>query len=426
MKIIIMRAIASAAGLAALIVSGGAASPVQAAPNNVVVEWNHTMLAAFATANVPAPAANRLGAIIQSAVFDAVNGIERRYTPIHVLPAAPEDASPKAAAASAAHEALVKLFPAQSSSLDAALALSLQSIGDEEDGSAIAQGIEWGNTVADAILAWRSADGFNATPPPYTFSTIPGQWQPTPGGSGPPRFRTLATTTPFAMTSPSQFRPAGPPPLTSQRYTRDFNEIKAVGRLDSTVRTAFQTQTAIFWGVGDTPVALWDRVADSLALEHHLNVMKSARMLALVNISIADAIIAVFEAKNFYNSWRPITAIVNAGADGNPDTSPDPAWVPLLTNPYFQEYPSAHSGTSSAAGNALASVFGNETSFTATSGGLPGVSRSFTRFSDAVAQVGDARVYAGIHFRSACDDAIAMGVQIAAYVRGHLMLPVDD
>lgn len=426
MKFTIRGAIASAAGLAALIVSGGAASPVQAAPDNIVVDWNHTMLAAFATANVAPPAANRLGAVIQSAVFDAVNGIERRFTPIHVPPAAPEDASPQAAAASAAHEALVKLFPSQSSSLDAAFASSLQSIGDEEDGSPIAQGVEWGSTVADAIVAWRSADGFNAIPPPYTFSTIPGQWQPTPGGSGPPRFRTLATTTPFAMTSPSQFRPAGPPPLTSARYTRDFNEIKAIGRLDSAVRTVYETQTAIFWGVGDTPVAQWDRIADSLALEHHLNVMKSARMLALVNISIADAVIAVFEAKNFYNSWRPITAIVNAAVDGNPDTSSDPTWVPLLTNPYFQEYPSAHSGTSSAAGHALASIFGNETSFTVTSGGMPGVSRTFTSFSDAVAQVGDARVFAGIHFRSACDDAIVMGGQIAAFVHDHLMLPVDD
>ena len=426
MRFRIRDAITSTAILAALIASSAAANPVQAAPDNLVVDWNHTMLATFAVAKVPAPAANRLGAVVQAAVFDAVNGIERRYTPIHVLPAASGDASPRAAAASAAHEALVTLFPAQRSSLDAAFAMSLQSIGDEEDESAIAQGVEWGNQVADAIVAWRSADGFNAPPPPYTFSTIPGQWQPTPGGSGPPRFRTLATTTPFALTSPSQFRPAGPPSLTSARYARDFNEVKAMGRLDSTTRTAFQTETAIFWGVGDTPVSQWDRVADSLALEHHLNVMKSARELALVNISIADAIIAVFEAKNFYNSWRPITAILNADVDGNPDTSPDPTWAPLLTNPYFQEYPSAHSGTSSAAGHALAAIFGDETGFTVTSGGLPGVSRSYTKFSDAVAQVGDARVFAGIHFRSACDDAIALGERIAEYVHSHMMLPVED
>ena len=419
------RVFACAAAVAALIVSGGVASPVQAAPGNVVVDWNHTMLAAFATANVPAPAANRLGAVVQSAVFDAVNGINRQYMPIHVQPAGPEDASPKAAAAGAAHEALVKLFPTQTASLDAALAASLQSIGDDEDGQAIAAGVAWGATVADAIIAWRSTDGFGATPPPYAFSTAPGQWQPTPGGSGPPKFRTLATTTPFALASPAQFRPAGPPALTSARYAQDVNEVETIGSLHSTLRTPFQTQTAVFWQ-GDAPVAAWDRVADDLAVQHHLNVMKSARLLALVNISIGDAIIAIFEAKNFYNSWRPITAIVNADKDGNPATTADPTWLPLLTNPYFQEYPSAHSGTSSAAGSALASVFGNDTSFTVTSAGLPGVTRSFTSFSDGVAQVADARVFGGIHFRSACRDGITLGAQVEAYVESHLMLRVDD
>jgi len=415
-----------AAALLGLAVGPAASLQVaHAAPGNVVVDWNHTMLAAFATANVPPPAANRLGAIVQSAVFDAVNGIERRFTPIHVSPAAPDDASPNVAAASAAHEALVKLFPAQAASLDAALAASLRSLGDEEDSEGVAAGVAWGKTVGDAITAWRSADGFGAAPPPYTFSTAPGQWQPTPGGSGPPKFRTLATTTPFALTSPAQFRPAGPPALTSARYARDVNEVQAIGSLDSTVRTPLQTQTAVFWQ-DDSPVAAWDRVADDLALQHHFNLMKSARLLALVNISIGDAIIAVFEAKNFYNSWRPITAIVHADEDGNPATTADPTWLPLLTNPYFQEYPSAHSGTSSAAGTVLASVFGDETSFTVTSAGLPGATRSFVRFSDGVAQVADARVFAGIHFRSACDDAIVMGAQIAAYVESHMMLPADD
>src|SRR5215472_8980492 len=195
MQSLTQRALASVAALAALILSGAAASPVHAAPDNIVVDWNQTMLEAFATSKVPPAPANRLGAVVQSAVFDAVNGIERRFTPIHVPPTAPEDASPKAAVASAAHEALVQLFPAQSSSLDAALAASLRSVSDEDDGQAIAEGVAWGKTVADAITAWRAADGFSAIPPPYTFRTSLGAWQPTPGGSGPPKFRTLATTT---------------------------------------------------------------------------------------------------------------------------------------------------------------------------------------------------------------------------------------
>jgi PAP2 superfamily len=403
----------------------GSIRPVEAAPLNMAVEWNRTMLSAFAAANVPAPAANRLGAVVQAAVFDAVNGIQRRYQPIHVQPAAPEDASPKAAAAAAAHEALVTLFPGQSASLDAAFAGSLQAITEGGDVASIADGIAWGKTVADDVLAWRATDGFNAPPPPYVFSTEPGQWQPTPGGTGAPRFRTLATTTPFGLTSPSQFRPAGPPALSSARYTQDFHEVKALGGLGSTVRTDPQTQTAIFWQV-DTPVAMWDRVADSLAVGAHLDLLRTARLLALVNISIADALIAVFDAKNAFNSWRPVTAIVAADLDGNPATAADPTWLPLLVTPYFQEYPSAHSGVSSAAASVLASVFGDDTSFTVTSAGLPGVERSFTSFAAAVEQVADARVWAGFHFRFACDDAAVMGTQVANYVASHVMLPARD
>ena len=407
---------ASVAVLAAVAVPLQTASA--APPANIVVTWNLVALSAFATAGVPPPAANRLGAIVQSAVFDAVNGIERRYTPIHVLAAGPEDASPKAAAASAAHEALVRLFPAQAAALDAQLAASLNTIADDEDGPAIAAGLAWGATVADQILAWRSTDGFAATPPPYTFSTAPGQWQPTPGGSGPPKFRTLATTVPFALTSPAQFRPAGPPALTSARFQQDLAEVQSVGGLTSTTRTAYQTETARFWQVGSgSPTGAWDPVADSLAVEHHLNLMATARLLALTNISIADETIAVFDAKNFYNSWRPVTAI---------DLTLDPTWQPLLNTPYFQEYPSAHSGTSSAAATVLAAVFGDDTTYTVTNPSLPGVTRTFTSFSDGVAQVADARVFAGFHFRFSCDDATTMGNEIANYVMENVMRPADD
>ena len=398
---------------------------VQAAPDNMVTDWNHTMLATFATANVPPPPANRLGGIVQAAVFDAVNGIERRYQPIHVQAAAPDDASPKAAAASSAHAALVDLFPAQNPALDAAFAASLALLTDDEDAQSVADGIAWGAAVAGEIITWRASDGFNAAPPPYVFSSTPGQWQPTPGGSGAPKFRTLATTTPFALTSPSQFRPAGPPSMTSGRYTQDFNEVKAIGGVISSVRTPYQTQTAVFWQV-DTPTAIWDRAADSLALEHHLNLLQTARLLALTDISIADATIAIWDAKNAFNSWRPVTAIVDADLDGNPDTLPDSTWLPLMTTPYFQEYPSAHSGVSSAAATVLASLFGDDTSFTLTSAGLPGVARTFTSFSQAVAEVADARVLAGFHFRFSCDDAITLGSQTATYVEGKMMLPAHD
>ncbi len=411
-----LGALSAVVTLGILLGSAGGIGSVQAAPNNMVVDWNQTMLSAFATANVPPPSGNRLGAIVQAAVFDAVNGIEGRYTPIHVAPAAPSDASPKAAVASAAHESLVKMFPAQAPSFDAALAASLQSLADDGDANAIADGVAWGKTVADQILAWRSGDHFADALPPYVFGTAPGQWQPTPGGSGPPKFRSLAITTPFGLSAPSQFRPAGPPALTSARYMQSFEEVMAFGGQVSTARTPYETQTAVFWQV-DTPTAMWDRVADSLALVKHFNLMKTARLLALTNISIADTTYAVFDAKNAYNFWRPVTAI---------DTTVDPTWLPLLATPYFQEYPSAHSGVSSAAATVLASYFGDETSVTLTSAGLPGVERSFSSFSAAVAQVADARVFAGFHYRFSCDDAIALGEKVATYDLSRLMLPVRD
>ncbi len=393
---------------------GGMLSTRAADNPNVVIEWNATMLSTFATANVPPPAATRLGAIVQAAVFDAVNGIVPRYTAIHVAPAAPPGASREAAAIGAAYAALVSLFPAQKSALDADLAASVATIshGNGRSNPTIPRGLAWGTTVARQILVWRAADGFNATPSPYVFGTAPGDWQPTPGGSGAPKFRTLATTTPFALTSPSQFRPAGPPALTSDLYARDLNEVKGYGSATSTLRSPYQTETAKFWQ-GDTPTDMWDRVADSLALENHLNLVGSARLLALLNMTEADAGIAVWDAKNAFNFWRPVTAIG------------DPTWAPLLVTPYFQEYPSGHSGVSSAAASILASAFGSNAEFTVTSNGLPGVDRSFTSFSDAIAQVADARVFAGFHFRFSCVDATQMGVLIASYAESTLMQPVS-
>lgn len=401
-----------------LLASAGRTGGVRAAPDNMVVDWNQTMNAVFATAKVPPPAANRLGAIVQAAVFDAVNGIDGKYEPIHVAPAAPADASPQAAAAAAAHEALVTLFAAQKPSLDAAFATSLQAIADDEDAGALADGASWGASVADQTLAWRAGDHFTDPLPPYVFGIGPGQWQATPGGSGPPKFRSLAVTTPFGLTSPSQFRPAGPPALTSDRYLQALAEVQALGGQVGSARTPYQTQTAVFWQVGpDTPTSVWDRVADTLALDNHFNVFKSARLLALTNIAIADATIAVFDAKNAYNFWRPVTAI---------NATSDPTWLPLLTTPYFQEYPSAHSGVSSAAATVLASFFGDQTTITLTAVGLPGVERTFASFSDAVAQVEDARVFAGFHFRFSVEDAAVMGRQVATYDLSNVMLPAGN
>jgi hypothetical protein len=387
---------------------------------NVVLVWNQTLMTALATAGTPAPVGTRLGAIVQSAVFDAVNGVARRFTPIHVVPAAPGGSSRAAAAVGAAHEALVSLFPAQQATLDAQLAASLAALGN--DNKSIARGLAWGTSVADQILAWRATDHFSDPLPVYVPGTQPGNWQPTPPGFGTqPLFRQLAVTTPFALTSPSQFRPAAPPPLSSARYAADFNEVKAFGN----AITPDQSATAIFWN-SDTPTAIWDRVAAQVAQAHQLGLAADARLLARLNIALADSAIAIWEAKNYFDTWRPVTAIAHADTDNNPDTTAQPGWKPLLTTPAFQEYPSGHSGVSAAAAAILASVFGNDTTFTATSAGVPGVERSFASFSDAVAQVNDARVFAGFHFRFACEAANRVGANVANYINQTMFLRVRD
>jgi len=217
--------------------------------------------------------------------------------------------------------------------------------------------------------------------------------------------------------------PAGPPSLTSHRYAREFNEVKALGSANSTVRTAEQTQTAVFWQA-DSPAAIWNRVADDLAQQRDDSLLRNARILALMNIALADTTIAIWNAKNTFDTWRPITAIEQAATDGNPHTTPDPSWTPLLVTPAFQEYPAGHPGVSNAAASVLASFYGEDTAFTASSFGLPGVERSFMSFSSAVAQVENARVWGGIHFRSACVTAAHMGAAVADYVTGTQLVRV--
>jgi hypothetical protein len=375
---------------------------------DVVTDWNRTLIAGLEASKLPPPPSQRIGAIVQTSVFDAVNGTERRYTAFHVEPAAPAGASRAAAAASAAYTALVALIPSQKPLFDQQLNAALAQLSDDpsDPGRSVLRGLDWGKTVATEILAWRASDGIAAVLPPYVAGSAAGDWQPTPPLFGPPLFRQFANMTPFALTSPSQFLPAGPPPLTSTRYAQDLSEVAAVGSATSTLRTPEQTQTAIFWQV-DTPAAMWNRVADQLADAHETTLTQNARVLALMNIALADATIAIWNAKNFYDSWRPVTAI---------RALVDPTWTPLLATPVFQEYPSAHSGVSNAATSVLASFYGDATPFSVTSAGLPGVERDFTSFSSAVLQVEDARIYAGFHFRFSTVDGATVGAAVAHYV----------
>lgn len=425
---------AAAIAVAAFALPGGAqaaARPLSGSvvvSGDVVVDWNRTMVnALLATATPPQPG-TRIAAIVQTAVFDAVNGITRQYTqfrPEAIGVAAPRNATPTAAAVGAAYTALVALLPSQKGTFDAELAATLGRRGVVP---AVARGLAWGQTVANAILTLRSTDGSTTLPGPYVVGPLPA-WQPTLPLFAGPTFRQFATMTPWAMTSPSQFLPGPPPALTSRRYTQDFNEVKSLGSLTSLTRTPEQTLIAEFWaGKLDNVVTIWNRAADSLVVPER-SVTENARLFALLNVAMADSVIAIWNAKNTYNTWRPITAIANAGTYDDTGASPDPSWRPLLPTPPFQEYPSGHSGVSAAAGAVLASFFGNDTSFSISSDGVPGAAitvRDYSSFSEAVAEVTVARIAAGFHFRFSCDTADQMGDAVAAYAMTTQMLPLDD
>jgi membrane-associated phospholipid phosphatase len=394
-----------------------------------VTEWNRIMFAAALQAVPPTSplVMSRNAAIVQASVFDAVNGIEGRYSPIHVPPAAPPGASRRAAAVQAAYAALVRLYPSQQSTLNLQREASLAAIASgaaAEHSVSIARGIAWGQTVADAIWAWRSTDGFSPAPPSFTGGTAVGEWRPTPPAFLPGAGPQFAYMTPWVILSPSQFRPLGPPALDSARYTADFLETKSMGSFSSSIRTADQTLASLFWNAS-TASYYWDTIAVSLAAQRHSTLSENARLLALLNVAMADAAIACWEAKYHYVFWRPVTAIPLAATDGNGDTSADPAWMPLFATPAHPEYPSGHSTVSSAAATVLADYFGEATSFSVGSDVMVGVVRSFPNFTAALAEIVDARVFAGIHFRSACNDGQATGAGVAQYVMSNAFQPVN-
>jgi membrane-associated phospholipid phosphatase len=394
-----------------------------------VTDWSRIMFAAALQAVPPTSplVMSRNAAIVQASVFDAVNGIERRYTPIHVPPAAPPGASRRAAAVQAAYAALVRLYPSQQAALAQQLQASLAAIASgsaAENSVSIARGIAWGQAVADAIWTWRSTDGFSPAPPPFTGGTAVGEWRPTPpaflSGAGPQ----FAYMTPWVILSPSQFELLGPPALDSARYAADFLETKSMGSISSTLRSADQTLAAQFWAVS-TATYYWNAIAVSLGAERHSTLSENARLLALLNVAMADAAIACWEAKYHYLFWRPVTAVALAATDGNDDTSADPAWIPLLATPAHPEYPSGHSTVSSAAAAVLSDYFGEATSFSVGSDVMVGVVRSFPNFTAALAEIVDARVFAGIHFRSACNDGQSIGAAVGQYVLSNAFQPVN-
>ena len=398
------------------------------ARGDMVTDWNTTLIAAaVASAELP-PVAARKAAIVQVAVFDAVNGIARKYEPYLVTERAPSGARQEAAAAQAAYITLVALYPSQKAMFDAQLATSLASLpGHEGKSQSIARGLAWGEHVADLVLAARSADGSSATVPGFFGGTGPGVWRSLPTATA--ADGTLAAVlpqwphvVPFALTSPDQLRPGPPPALTSAQYASDVNEVKDLGRVDSTTRTADQTQLARLWAAGDLNEF---RIALQV-LPPHASLVDNARLLALLGIEGCDALIAIFDAKYTYNFWRPYHAIRLADTDGNALTEPDPSWTSLVFPPRHQEYPSAHAIFTGGFMRVLARLLGDEHTFTLSVPSIPTFSWTFDRFSDAAAQVKEARIWAGIHYRNSVNVGGDMGVALGDYIVENVLRPLHD
>jgi hypothetical protein len=413
------------AGLVAMLGVAGVGRAVAWEPPSPspVLEWNQVFIDTLIATNTPNSSSPRLGAIVHTAIFDAYNGIERRYTPIFVHDPAPQGASRRAAAVAAAHTALLALFPSQAAALDARYAEALAELGG---GPSVERGIEWGRQVAQKVLAWRAADGFAATYPPFTGGTEVGQWRPTPPAFGPMAAQSLAFTAPFVLPGNTLFRPGPPRGLDTARYAQDLEAVKALGRKTGSTRTPDQTALAPFWE-GNASVH-WNQAANQIARARHLSPSRSNRLLAVLNIAMADTIFTTWSGKRFYGgqdsrvTWRPVTSIPLADVDGNPDTEPEADWEPLLTTPSHPEYPAGHPSLNGAAAGVLLLHFDDKQTFTLTTAGQG--SRTYTRISHARSDGDNARVWGGMHYPSSVAISSGMGRKVAQYVDRNAMRPL--
>ena len=394
-----------------------AAHPVENAA--VISDWNATAMTTLAgdKTRVPQEWALYL-AFMHAAMYDAVVGVEGRYRPYVFHDRAPAGASATAAAAAAAHKILETDEPYAQQSLDDALAASLAGI---PDGTAKTDGVAFGERMARKMIALRANDGRNA-PVLFTKPPAPGVWRPTPPDFLPMAVPWLGGVTPLLVRSATQFGPPPPPALTSCRYARNFNEVKAVGSATSTVRTPSQTATATFFS-GNAFVQFNAALRDQAA-KRGLDIVRSARMFVAVDMTVADALITTWRAKLFFGFWRPSTAIQLADTDGNPATAPDPTWTPLLVNPNYPDYVSGYNAVAASFSQSLEEVVGRHLDLTLISTAVPGVTRSYDRGRALRADVVNARVWLGIHFRFADVAARNLGIHLAEWTLHHYFQPV--
>ena len=396
-----------------------------AAPSNdvdpqVIRDWNATMVA---TVVVDAGKANAEAfmwfGFVQAAVYNAVEGITRDYELYRWDKDGPETASPEAAAAAAAHDVLLEYFPGSQARLDAQLASSLAGV---TDGSAEQRGVEYGQAAAAHLIKQRLNDGRNA---PITFdeAPAPGVWRPTPEARLPFFDPWLGQVKPLMMTSSTQFRPGPPPALTSARYTAEFKEVKKLGEKESSARTPHQTETALF--TTDVAIGGYQAALRDLTARHPMDISDTARLFAAVNMSITDAVIAVWDSKYHYGYWRPITAIRRADGDGNQDTLAQAKWEPFVSTgtPPYPDYVSGFNGVTGAFTGSLSEILGDDDLDLNITSMAAGVTRHYDT-AEALNQDGiDGRIYLGIHFRTADKVAIRMGTQIADWGLDHFFEP---
>lgn len=384
-------------------------------PDRYVAAWDATGTLAFSAAGLTPAEGHVIFAYVAIAVYDSVMAVQEDYQPFAVDADAPDGTSAEAAVAAAAHRVLVHYLPAQAPTiLDPAYTTSLASI---HDGRAKTDGVAVGEQVAAALIAMRADDGFRA-PVAYTppDPPIPGVWLPT--APTPPIGTYLGLMRPFALESADQFRPNGPPRLLSKRWARDYNEVKEIGSSTSTTRTAEQTLAARFWA--EPPVQQARGSFRRFVLDHRLDVVQASRFMAMVSVTYADALIACFDAKYHFAFWRPITAIRAGDTDGNDATIGDATWSPLLAGtPNHPEYPSAHSCITPTGGLVISRFLGTkQIDFTVPS--VTGLGdRHFASARDLQDEVSNARIWGGIHYRTAVRDGIVIAKKTSNYVLAH-------
>ena len=396
-----------------------------AAQADAVIDWNaHAQSTIFSTG--PTAHASTLDfAMVHGAIYDAVNSIDRRYQSYLHVPRASRSASKDAAAATAGFRVLAARFPAQLMTLQGYYDASLAAI---RDGKAKQRGITAGEEAATAMLDARENDGRlpPGTPYPFPQGTAPGEWRVSPPLTAVEPAWWVGNVKPFLIPNARWFLSDGPNALTSRAYARDFNEVKRLGEFDSPVRTADQTMAAIFWQA--QPLLLYSGVMRDLSARYHLSTADNARLFGMVTLAAADSAIVCWKDKYTRKFWRPIDAVRLADTDGNPATTADADWralfdpatptTPALATPNFPDHPSGHSCVTSGVMNALQNFFGTDRiAFDVFSPRFPGQLRHFERFSDVLEEIIEARIWGGIHFRTADVQGAGIGEKVARWER---------